>query len=99
MVKTPQVRFSAVKKLFPRGHIEIARNPAALATYVGKEETRVGQLPDKQELYPSQAKTFSMFAEYVLDGRDGKGGYISWTPEKWHREWEAFVERKITIGF
>lgn len=45
MVKTPQVRFSAVKKQFPRAHIEIARNPAALAQYVAKEETREADLP------------------------------------------------------
>jgi len=67
MVKTPQVRFSAVKKAFPRAHIEVARNPAALATYVSKEETRVGQLPGKSELYPSQAKTFGMFVDWIED--------------------------------
>ena len=37
MLKTPQVRFSAVKKLFPRAHIEIARNATALAQYVTKK--------------------------------------------------------------
>lgn len=41
MLKTPQVRFSAVKKMFPRAHIEVARNQAALKQYVDKEETRV----------------------------------------------------------
>lgn len=40
MLNTPQVRFSAVKKVFPRAHIEIARNKQALAKYVHKEETR-----------------------------------------------------------
>lgn len=41
MLNTPQVRFSAVKKAFPRAHIEKARNAKALATYVSKEDTRV----------------------------------------------------------
>jgi hypothetical protein len=41
MLKTPQVRFSAVKKQFPRAHIEVARNQTALKQYVDKEETRV----------------------------------------------------------
>lgn len=41
MLKTPQVRFSAVKKVFPRAHIEVARNATALSQYVNKEETRV----------------------------------------------------------
>lgn len=41
MVKTPQVRFTAVKKLFPRAHIELAKNPTALKKYVHKAETRL----------------------------------------------------------
>lgn len=42
MLKTPQVRFSQVKKAFPRAHIEVARNATALGQYVHKDETRVG---------------------------------------------------------
>jgi len=41
MLKTPQVRFSAVKKQFPKAHIEQARDAHALALYVQKDETRV----------------------------------------------------------
>lgn len=41
MLNTPQIRFSAIKKLFPRAHIEIARNKTALSQYVNKEETRI----------------------------------------------------------
>lgn len=48
LLKTQQVRFSQVKKLFPRAHIEIARNVAALAKYVQKDETRVAELPQQQ---------------------------------------------------
>jgi len=43
MLRTPQVRFSAVKKAFPRAHIEIARDEIALEIYVHKEETRVAE--------------------------------------------------------
>lgn len=43
MLLTPQVRFSQVKKQFPRAHIEVARDRTALAKYVQKEETRVGE--------------------------------------------------------
>jgi len=43
MVKTPQVRFSALKKHFKRGHIEVAKNAVALAKYVQKEDTRNGE--------------------------------------------------------
>lgn len=45
MLSTPQVRFSAVKRVLPRAHIEIARNKAALAAYVHKEQSRVAEVP------------------------------------------------------
>lgn len=50
MLRTPQVRFSAVKKQFPRAHIELARNPSALATYVSKEETRLQPLAQTNQM-------------------------------------------------
>lgn len=63
MVKTPQVRFSSVKKMFPRAHIEPARNIAALTQYVVKESTRVGDLPTQQSLYPSLSRFWELLAE------------------------------------
>ncbi len=65
IVKTPQVRFSAIKKQFPRAHIEIARNAKALEQYVNKEETRAGSLPESSDLYPSLAKLWDLFAEWM----------------------------------
>lgn len=60
LVRTPQVRFSAVKKAFPRAHIELARNVKALEQYVVKEETREGELPSTQEQYPSLSKYWEL---------------------------------------
>jgi len=60
MVSTPQVRFTAVKKMFPTAHIEIARKPQALKAYVHKEDTRVGELPEQNEFYPSLAKFWDL---------------------------------------
>nr|WAE42355.1 MAG: replication associated protein [Cressdnaviricota sp.] len=40
MLHTPQVRFSAIKKAFPKAHIELARDPEALQQYVHKKATR-----------------------------------------------------------
>jgi len=54
MLKTPQVRFSAVKKQFPRAHIEVARNQAALAKYVNKEDTRVAKVQSIPTLFEYQ---------------------------------------------
>jgi len=64
MVQTPQVRFSAVKKMFPTGHIEPARNVRALANYVQKEETRIGALPEHDEKYISGTRLWDMIYQY-----------------------------------
>lgn len=72
MVRTPQVRFSAMKKAFPRAHIEVAKQPLALAKYVAKEETRVGDLPVQQDKYPSLSKYWTLVFEELNDGsKDG----------------------------
>lgn len=67
MVKTPQVRFSAVKKAFPRAHIELARNRAALAAYVTKEETRERTLSLSQEMYPSLSKFWDLLYDELAE--------------------------------
>lgn len=53
MLNTPQVRFSAVKKVFPLAHIEKARKPTALAQYVKKEDTRLQSIPDRKSEIPT----------------------------------------------
>lgn len=53
MLTTPQVRFSAVKKVFPRAHIEVAKNRRALEKYVHKTDTRVEVLPDRVSDIPT----------------------------------------------
>jgi len=64
IVKTPQTRFAAMKKAFPRAHIEVARNGTALAKYVKKDKTREGELPENNQ-YPN-AKAFwkMLFGQY-----------------------------------
>ena len=66
-VRTPQVRFSLVKKVFPRAHIEIARNSSALSAYVQKLDTRVAPLVVDQSKYPSQLQILQWFAFYYRD--------------------------------
>ena len=48
MLKTKSMKFSAVKKLFPRAHIEVATNPGGLQTYVHKPETRLATIATTQ---------------------------------------------------
>lgn len=62
-VRTPQVRFSALKKAFPRAHIEVARNVTALKQYVHKDDTKVGELKEQSDKYPSLSK----FWELIYD--------------------------------
>lgn len=56
-LKTQQVRFSQVKKAFPRAHIEVARNPTALAQYVVKNETRLQAIQQVQVATPRLIQT------------------------------------------
>lgn len=65
LLRTPQVRFSAVKRAFPRAHIEVARNVEALANYVVKEDTRLAPLQVSQEKYPSLSKLWDLIYEYL----------------------------------
>lgn len=44
MLKTASVKWSVVKKAFPRAHIEPAKSVAALTKYVHKEDTKVAEL-------------------------------------------------------
>jgi len=62
-VTTPQVRFTAVKKTFPRAHIEVARDRRALTKYVNKEDTRIAGLPT-DNTYPSMSKVMAWFGDY-----------------------------------
>lgn len=100
LVKTPQVRFSAVKSQFPRAHIEVARNVAALEQYVNKEETRVGQLPTQSEFYPSMAKTYTMWYEWVESTpKYCKGQWSNLTPEGFLEAFDSFAQDKICDGY
>lgn len=71
MVKTPQCRFSALKKAFSRAHIEPAKHEVALLKYVTKEDTRVGDLPSTEK-YPSMSKLWTLLFERNRTGtKDG----------------------------
>jgi len=63
MLKTPQVRFSAVKKEFPRAHIEVARSATALRNYVNKEDTRVACVRSIPTLFEYQTQVAERWNE------------------------------------
>jgi len=43
LLNTPPVRFSAVKRAYPRAHIEVCRDVAKLRNYVHKKETQIAK--------------------------------------------------------
>lgn len=72
MVNTPQVRFSAVKKVFPRAHIELAKNRKALEKYVHKSETRVAEVSNVVSNIPTLfAYQHTIAARWDDDEYDG----------------------------
>ena len=79
-VKTPQVRFTAVKKVFARAHIELARNVAALNAYVKKEDTRTGELPTTSSQYPTISRMWELMFDVTWKeswyGLDSMAEYI-----------------------
>lgn len=98
MVKTPQVRFSALKKAFPRAHIEVARNVAALEQYVHKDETREADMSASSELYPSLQKVWDMMASYIQEFGYHHRWYSS-GPEDRLIIFDEFVRYTIEEGF
>lgn len=98
-IRTPQVRFSAVKKMFPRGHISVARSAPALLKYVTKEQTRAGDLPEQQDKYPSLSKFWDLVFQY-LNGLDKDGlDYVALAEGKvrFYREERDRLYRKAPL--
>ncbi len=82
MLSTPQVRFAAVKKVFPRAHIEVARNKNALAKYVHKEDTKVSDVQSIPTLFEYQVLITNMWNNEEFS-------------QKWNATCEAFKTGKI----
>ena len=102
-VRSGQQRFNALKEAFPRAHIEVCRDKTALEKYVHKEKTRVAELPVTDDFYPSQQKTWDMFAHW-LDTRytetDARSNGIElFKDERWLEEFDAFVYDLIQDGY
>lgn len=53
MLTTNQCRMSAVKAVFPRAHIELAKNRKALEAYVSKDDTRVAAFETRHSAIPT----------------------------------------------
>lgn len=96
MVKTPQVRFAAVKKVFPTAHIEVARNRTALEQYVHKEETRVEPLKNIEVTFLTYPQVRSQFFKWLYDNRFLQ--LHTYDPEERLRLWDEFIGLSIEEG-
>jgi len=91
LVKTPQVRFSAVKKMFPTGHIEKARNVKALEAYVHKDEGRLEEMKTIERKFVSFPEVRNKFFQWVIqEGHQHTGCY-----EKKLSLWDEFIGLSI----
>lgn len=94
-VATPQVRFAAVKKVFPTAHIEVAKDWNALLAYCSKEETRVDTLKNVSTGYISWSQLRNMFFDHV---REVHVEHVTDQEER-TREWDIFIGLCIQRGF
>jgi len=103
LLQTPQVRIASIKKAFPRAHIEVCRDKAALKKYVHKEETRVGEMQEASENYPSQQKVWDMFSEHIyrnsLDEKDRSIAIEDYNAESWLAKFDYWVRIAIEEGY
>jgi len=81
-LKTKQVRFSTVKKVFPKAHIEKARDEVALKKYVHKKATRVAAAPRATSM--NFTKFFEDVFEYAYEQTDKTGDSILGVAELLH---------------
>lgn len=96
VVATPQVRFSAVKKMFPTAHIEVANDWDALMSYCQKDDTRVESLKEVSSNYLPWSQLRQMFAEYVLE--DEFTIHTS-DPDRRLQVWDRFIGDLIEKGY
>jgi len=103
LVESGQVRFSSIKKAFPRAHIEVCRDKTALKKYVHKEETRVEGLPAASDNYPSQQKVWDMMAHWIDENypeTDGSSNLVElWNEDRWLHEFDRFISEYILDGY
>jgi len=94
-VATPQLRFSAIKKVFPTAHIEVCRDWTALLKYVQKEDTR------KEKLIEMNFVTFQMVRDKFFDFINTTTYATSEFPlldEMKTSLWDSFIGHSIENG-
>jgi len=94
-VATPQIRFSAIKKVFPGAHIEVAKDWTALLKYVYKKETREEKLVENK--FISFQIVRDKFAEFILTTTHAEQQFPL-TDETKMTLWDGFICHSIEQG-
>lgn len=97
MVKTPQVRHSALRKAFPACHIEEARNAKALENYVHKDDTRVGEFKAITGNFIKWETLRAKFYEWLSQTEDVAVGLYRHDYERLAK-WDEFIGLSIEEG-
>lgn len=97
LLRTPQCRFSAVKRCFPTAHIELARNVKALQSYVHKEETRVESLKSVEVTFVTWKMLRDKFFEWLVCELDVEACFIHDDTGRL-AYWDRFIGLSITEG-
>jgi len=93
LVKTPQVRFAAVKRVFPTAHIEKARNPKALEAYVHKDEGRLEEMKTIERKFVQFPEVRKKFFQWVIEeGYDQVSDY-----DRKLALWDEFIGLSIRV--
>lgn len=101
MVSTGQQRAAAVMDAFPASEVQIARNPNALANYVSKDDTRVGQLPTKKVILPVTYQLVrDKFFQWVVANQEDDMDYSFHPthPDEVMRLWDRYIGLCIEDG-
>lgn len=112
MLNTESVRFSQIKRVLPRAHIEVARKPAALAQYVQKEDTRLAPLQTAQVATQADVQKQCLayaIADYkrnTLTSNFTRDDFYSWTrlQSVQYKSWtesllDASVKKLVCDGY
>lgn len=94
MLWTGDQRCSAVMKIFPQCHIEVAKNQFALQNYVHKAETRIGEFKTIENKSPQWHIIVAKFAEWLIqtDNQDVRDD------DRKMRLWDEFIIESLKDG-
>jgi len=91
LVKTPQVRATALKRVFPTAHIEKARNAKALELYVHKEEGRLEEIKTIERKFVQFPEIRKKFFQWVIEeGHEDTNGH-----DRKLALWDEFISLSI----